>query len=160
MNQAPYGCKASPTCCPARPPREEGGGGCIEMEGGIGEAGVTTEAGWGVGAAGGCFAWRWGFCSAGGQENTREGLTLVGQHLIEDQESNKEEEGADRAAAEQMVGGKNQVIVRHHWEIHTWAFITILGQKVEGTLTMLSLRFSDFDESYLLYCLLSTFCVL
>lgn len=45
MNQAPYGCKASPTCCPVRPPREEGGGGCVEMEGGIGEAGVTTEAG-------------------------------------------------------------------------------------------------------------------
>lgn len=110
---------------PSRPPSEEGGAGCVEMEGGIGEAEVTTEAGvlfecgvW-ERRGGVCFAWRRGFRSAWGQENTREGLTLVGQHLMEDQESNKEEEGADRAAAEQMVGGKSRVIVWHHWEIHT-----------------------------------------
>lgn len=71
---------------------------------------------------------------------------------MEDQESNKEEEGADRAAAEQIVGGKSQVIVWHHWEIDTKGIhfrvpvlrsITVLGQKVVETLTTLNLRFSD-----------------
>lgn len=81
--------RALPTCCPARPPREEGGGGCVEMEGGIGEAGVTTEAG----VLFECGVWgQRGVALLGAKAFAQQGVRKTqgrDSHLMEDQESKK-----------------------------------------------------------------------
>lgn len=81
---------------------------------GVGEQGkaeVTTEyvvpLGGGEGENSmGCFTWHQGYHIAGGQENT--GGTQIGKTpsdgRVEEREEGEEEEWADTAAAEQIVG--------------------------------------------------------